>query len=149
MKKILILIRHAQAAFNTVCDAERSLTPQGKHQAARTGQLLQQAQLTPELILSSPLLRAKQSAEQIATAWKMPVQTTCQLDGRLSARGLLEFALDYLNQYNCILLVGHNPNISLAAGLLNEQYVSFHPANAMAFDVTNLAKPQLIFQELS
>ena len=142
-------MRHAQAGFSAATDAKRALTAEGEKQALHTGQVLKQAGLLPQLILSSPLLRAQQSAQLAAQAWGLTPQPENALDGRLSAAGLVELAQEYLAEYDCVLLVGHNPNISLAAGILTGTYVSFHPANAMAFDVSDWSHPQLIFQELS
>ena len=142
-------MRHGQADFNASCDSERALTARGTEQTTRAGQQLKQAGLTPDLILCSPLLRARQSAEQAASAWGLTPQPEPALDGRLSAAGLLEMTREYIAHYDCLLLVGHNPNISLAAGLLSGKYISFRPGDAMAFDVTDFDKPQLVFQELS
>ncbi len=149
MKKTLILMRHGQAGFAATSDAQRPLTSEGEEQARRTGQMLKQAGFTPQLILCSPLLRAQQSAQLAASAWEIAPQTEGSLDGRLSAAGLVDLAQEYLAEYDCILLVGHNPNVSLAAGLLNGQYVSFRPGNAMVFDVTDFNKPIVIFKEIT
>ena len=149
MKKILIIMRHAQAEFSAQSDTQRTLTVAGEQQATRTGLLLKQAGFTPQLILCSPLLRARKSAQLAAQAWDMTPQDDFSLDGRLSAAGLLEMAQDYLSQYDCVMLVGHNPNVSLAAGLLTEKYISFRPADAAVFDVTDFHQPKCLFQEIS
>ena len=99
--------------------------------------------------MCSPLLRARQSAQLAGQAWKISPTDAPELDGRLSAAGLLDFAHKLLVQYDSVLLVGHNPNISLAAGILNGNYISFRPADCAVFDATNFEKPKLLFQELS
>ena len=149
MKKILIIMRHGQAGFSAQADAQRTLTADGEKQAARTGRLLKQAGFTPQLILCSPLLRARQSAQLAAQAWQMTPQDETALDGRLSAAGLLEMAQDYLTQYDSVMLVGHNPNVSLAAGILSGTYLSFRPADAAVFDVTDFSQPKCLFKEIS
>ena len=142
-------MRHGQADFSAATDGQRALTVFGQEQTLQTGLTLQQQGFVPQLILCSPLLRARQSAQSAGAAWGLAPTDAPQLDGRLSAAGLLEFAQEQFTQYNCLMLVGHNPNISLAAGMLSGHYMSFRPADCAVFDVTDFNKPTLLFQELS
>ncbi len=147
--KTLILMRHGQAEFCDGTDAQRALTGAGQEQTQQTGIALKQAGFIPQLILCSPLLRAHQSAILAGQAWAQTPLDIPELDGRLSAAGLLDFARAQLAQQDCIMLVGHNPNISLVAAMLSGKYISFRPADCAAFDVTDFKKPTLLFQELS
>lgn len=147
--KTLILMRHGQAGFSVTIDGQRPLTPVGEQQTAQAGLHLKQAGFTPQVIFCSPLLRARQSAQLAGQAWKINPVNASELDGRLSAAGLVEFARELTAQYDSVMLVGHNPNISLAAGVLSENYISFRPADCAAFDVTDFDNPKLLFQELS
>ncbi len=147
--KTLILMRHGQADFATWTDKERALTPIGKEQTAQTGLLLKQNQFTPQIILCSPLLRARQSAQQAAAAWGLKTQDASELDGRLSADGLIRFSQEQFTKYDSIMLVGHNPTISLAATVLSGTFISFRPANCAVFDVSDWQKPILLFKEVS
>lgn len=147
--KILILMRHGQAGFATVSDGQRALTTIGEQQARQTGLSLKKAGFTPQLILCSPLLRARQSAALAAAVWGLSPVNASELDGRLSAAGLLEFAREELERTDALMLVGHNPNVSLAAGVLGGNYVSFRPGDCMVFDVTDFENPTLLFEELS
>lgn len=142
-------MRHGQADFSSITDRERALTLAGQQQSRQAGICLSKAGLAPQIILCSPLLRARQSAQLAGQAWQLTPTDACQLDGRLSAAGLLEFAQEQLQNHDSVMLVGHNPNISLAAGLLSGDYISFRPADCMAFDVTSFDTPKMLFQELS
>jgi len=147
--KTLILMRHAQASFSAEIDGERALTPTGKEQAEHTGLILKQAGFTPQIVLCSPLLRARQSAQLAAHAWNLSPLDARELDGRLSAAGLVDFALAQLKKQDAVMLVGHNPNVSLAAGILSGSFISFRPGDAMVFDLTHPDEPKRLFQELS
>ena len=61
----LILVRHAKAAPGDPDDV-RPLTPDGRERARELAELL--APRHPDAVLSSPLLRARETAEPIAEA---------------------------------------------------------------------------------
>lgn len=147
--KTLILMRHAQAGFSTETDGQRALTPTGKEQALQTGLSLKKAGFTPQVILCSPLLRARQSAQLAGSVWDLSPLDAPELDGRLSAAGLLEFASEQLQKYDHVMLVGHNPNVSIAAATLSGRFISFRPADVAGFDFTNPKNPKKIFEEIS
>ena len=147
--KTLILMRHGQAGFAALTDGQRALTAAGEEQALQTGLTLKKAGFVPQVILCSPLLRARQSAQLAGQAWQLSPVNAAELDGRLSAAGLLDFARKLSAQYDSLMLVGHNPNISLAAGILNDNYIAFRPADCAVFDITDFDNPKLLFQELS
>ena len=142
-------MRHGQAEFYADTDRQRALTSAGKQQTQQTGMKLKQTGFAPQVILCSPLLRAQQSAQLAGQAWGLFPVNASELDGRLSAAGLLDFARKLFAQYNSVMLVGHNPNISLAAGILSGNYISFRPADCAVFDVTDFDAPKKLFQELS
>lgn len=146
--KLLFLMRHGQADFSALSDAQRALTPVGKEQATQTAQALQKSGYFVDLLLCSPLLRAQQSAQCIEERLHIKPQVENALDGRLSAQGLLDLSYELLEQYDHVMLVGHNPNISLAAGLLSGNYLSFRPGQCAGFDLTDSTRPKMIFQEI-
>ena len=146
--KTLILMRHGQADWNADSDGQRSLTELGQEQAAHTGRALLQAGFVPQQIFCSPLLRARQSAEIAGEILGISPIETPLLDGRLSAAGLVELAHEKLLEQDGVMFVGHNPNVSLAAGLLGNNYMSFRPGDCAAFDVTDFDQPKLLFREI-
>src|SRR5881394_472535 len=60
----LVLIRHAEAAPGDP-DELRALTPEGHEQARRLGERLRAGGIVPDVVLSSPLLRARQTAAEL------------------------------------------------------------------------------------
>lgn len=142
--KTLILMRHGQAELYAQTDGERALTAAGRQKAAQTALTLQKAALRPDLLLASPLKRAQETAQIAGEVLNVPVITAPELDGRLSAQGLLEFARAQFARADRVMLVGHNPNVSLAAGVLYGDYFPFSAGAYAAFDWTEEKSPKLI-----
>jgi phosphohistidine phosphatase len=117
----LVIIRHAIAVARgtpDIPDDERPLTQKGKRRFKEVARGLAQICGCPDVILTSPLPRAADTAEIAAKAW-----------GRLSptsepvlARGSPDEILNVLSQYASdqrIAIVGHEPMLSaLLARLL-------------------------------
>lgn len=59
----LLIIRHAKAEGFAMDDSSRNLTEKGRCQAKKVGEFLKTHNLLPDVVLSSPYLRAKQTAE--------------------------------------------------------------------------------------
>jgi phosphohistidine phosphatase len=119
----LYLIRHGLAADRGdeyPDDAKRPLTSEGVSRLRREARGLQALGVTFDQILTSPLVRAKQTAEVFAQAQddKVPI---AQIDA-LAPGGTPAQVVQALAEYarrKAIALVGHEPNMSeLAAKLL-------------------------------
>lgn len=90
MASELVLVRHGVTEWNTrrVLQGHRDvpLSAEGHRQAELLAQVLK-SQPPPDVLFSSDLLRARQTAEYLATAWKMELQLT----PALRERGFGEF----------------------------------------------------------
>lgn len=109
----LHLLRHAHAGDSAEWsgpDAARPLSGKGRRQAERLGAFLASVGFRPDAIVTSPKLRAAQTADVVATALGLTVQT----DNRLAIGfGLAELRalLDELDAARPVL-VGHDPDFS-------------------------------------
>src|SRR5437588_10240100 len=63
---LLYLLRHADPVSHADSDAARTLSEKGVEQAKRVGRFCQRHQIAPDVILSSPLRRAEQTARLAA-----------------------------------------------------------------------------------
>ncbi len=101
-------------------DSERQLTPKGKRQIRQTASAMKKMGLRFDLILSSPYLRAKQTAEIVAESLKLKRQLT--FSNALAPDGSPEKLLGQLNESKSVpenvLLVGHEPYLSCLISLL-------------------------------
>jgi phosphohistidine phosphatase len=111
----VFLIRHAEAvaASSELRDGHRHLTEHGRMQARALGDRLRWHDCEPTWIWTSPLVRAVQTAELVATMLHAPcpIETMVALspDG---AVGDVLAALAALPTDSIVMLVGHMPTIT-------------------------------------
>ena len=120
MKKLYI-IRHAKSDWTdiTLDDFHRSLSNRGIKNATFMGKLLNQKNIKPDLIISSPALRAYSTAELIAKEIEYDkVITANQFIYDASVDTLQEIITYISDDKDVVFLVGHNPSISSLAYLL-------------------------------
>jgi len=111
-------LRHAEAEDGTGDDFGRRLTPKGREQAARVGAFLQGRGLVPDQILTSPLVRAEQTARIVAGATGCPLAEVGWLaSGMRPGAGLK--GLEEFSEIPFLVVVGHEPDFShLIAALI-------------------------------
>jgi phosphohistidine phosphatase len=109
----LFLVRHAKAAPGSP-DELRSLTPDGREQARELGERL--AAERPAVVLSSPFLRARETADAIARAAGSQLRVDDRLAPGATAAGLLE-ALE--GAHGTVVAVGHQPDCGEMAAALS------------------------------
>jgi phosphohistidine phosphatase len=103
---VLWLLRHADAA-DGVPDDQRPLTELGVRQARAAGVALERLGTTLEVCLSSPKLRATQTAELACEPLGLPVT----VDSRLSGEPF--DVADLTAGFEDAMLVGHDPSFTL------------------------------------
>lgn len=109
----LYLLRHASASDVAPSDAARELTREGRDEARVAGAALAELGVKPSHILSSPLVRARQTAEIAAEAMKFPddVEPLDELANGASTPSLLKALRSYASAGE-VLLVGHMPSLA-------------------------------------
>jgi len=105
---------------NVKDDSERSLTPKGKRQLQQTAAAMRKMGLRFDLILSSPYLRAKQTAEIIAKSLKLKkrLKFSDALAPDGSPENLIRQLIESKPAPGKVLLVGHEPYSSRLISLL-------------------------------
>ena len=111
----LYLMRHADAGIprdNPLLDAKRGLIKDGKEQCMLMARVLSALKAPIDVIVSSPLKRALQTAQFVGTELgyesKVLIDPSLGLDGNYTAFQAL--VAKYANREG-VLVVGHNPNI--------------------------------------
>jgi phosphohistidine phosphatase len=113
----LYLLRHGDALSHARDDASRPLSPLGEHQAAVAGRTMSRLGLRPQLVLSSPLARARQTASIVMEALGIDgLQVTEYLAPTTDPRQLLEELNGRARP--SVLCVGHLPSLQIAASLI-------------------------------
>jgi phosphohistidine phosphatase len=107
------LLRHAHAgdAFHWIGDDDlRPLTKKGRRQSELLGAFLEQHGVRPDVILTSPKVRAQQTAEIVASALGMTVKADPRLAEGFGKREL--WALLDETGAREPMFVGHDPDLS-------------------------------------
>ncbi len=127
----LYLLRHGLAVEPGTAgfarDADRPLTPEGERKLDKIAKAIEAMELSFDLVLSSPYVRARQTAEIVARALK--VQKRLEFSDSLTPAGspkkLIEF-LDHLRPApEKVLLVGHEPYLGELISLLVTGHAGF------------------------
>jgi phosphohistidine phosphatase len=115
----LILVRHAKAGPGHP-DSSRSLTPEGRAAAAALAEELRP--LRPDAVISSPLLRARETAAPIAEVAGVEVE----MDERLSpGASLADVRAVVAGRGGTVVTVGHEPDCGEIVFDLTGDYVRF------------------------
>ena len=120
MKKLFI-IRHAKSDWDdsNLDDFDRPLNKRGEKNAPFMGQLLTNKNIKPDLIISSPALRAITTAQLIAKEVNYEKTITPNQYIYEAYVTSLQEIIEYIHDSNdTVFLVGHNPGVSALAYML-------------------------------
>jgi phosphohistidine phosphatase len=118
----LYIVRHAIAAPHGtpgIPDDERPLTEEGINKMCQVAAGLRSLEYIPELILSSPLPRAKQTAEILLEAFgqkRSGLEILPALAPSGSLRELYQALASFEKKHKSLMLVGHQPSLGEIAG---------------------------------
>ena len=118
---IIHVVRHAEAIDRSsdLPDDHRYLTPRGRKRFRKIAKVMRKGGITPDLILTSPLVRAVQTADILAEAlrYRGELQVAQQLAPGFRPQALDEL-LEQFPQVAEIALVGHEPDLGALAQAL-------------------------------
>ncbi|MFE9694134.1 SixA phosphatase family protein [Micromonospora sp. NPDC005806] len=132
-ERTLVLLRHAKAEQSQDApDADRSLSARGQADAAAAGAWLARHALLPDVVLSSTARRTRQtwhgvemgmtgSPPEGGPAGSSPVVRYEPTAYEAQPEQLLELVRAVPSDAGTVLLVAHNPGISLLSALLDPQ----------------------------
>ena len=134
MPKTLLLMRHAKSSHQEagLADFDRPLNSRGIRDAPRMAEWLVEQNLTPDLLISSPAIRARMTAERVHE----------KLEGQSEVRYFDDLYLgsprDYLRRLSAlpvrlkrILMIGHNPGLEQLIEVLTDCFETM-PTAAIA-----------------
>lgn len=141
------LLRHGIAAplaqENDFRDEKRRLTPEGELKLRRAAQGLKLLQVSFDLIISSPLIRAKETAEIVAEVLKF--KPAIEIWDELEPEGTAESVCLRLRAHlekGSLLLVGHQPSIGTLASYLltgdSSRSLPFKKGSIFSLEMTEL-----------
>ena len=123
--KTLFLIRHVKSSRDdpALADKDRPLNDRGKRDAPKMGALLAKRRVKPNLILSSSAVRALDTAEIIAEKLDYK-RKNIRVEDRLyavEADKLLDVIRRLGDELDCVMLIGHNPELTELAHRLSSK----------------------------
>lgn len=115
MPRELLLLRHAKSDWNSGAgsDFERPLAKRGKRDVPRIGAWLYREGLIPDLVISSPAERARQTATKVCKSLDLK-KKLIHWDSQLyeaDASDLLSVLARCPKAVSTVLLIGHNPGL--------------------------------------
>lgn len=141
----LLLLRHADATTLASADKDRDLSEKGREQARRVGRFCRKHHLLPEIIITSPFLRAAETARLVAEELDCNTAIEAFLTSGMTPSAAMEGLRAFL-KFESVMAVGHEPDFSaLAAALLGMPEPGefhFRKATLVGIDVDKLRPAQ-------
>ena len=117
--KALYLLRHAKSSWEdaSLSDLERPLNERGRRTAPFMGELMKERGLLPDTIVSSPAVRAEETAQAVKEAAGLQCEIVWEPDIYEAGPNDLHKIIAGLNdKFSSAMLVGHNPGME---GIVN------------------------------
>jgi phosphohistidine phosphatase len=129
--KTLYLARHAKSSWKhpELSDIERPLNKRGKRDAPYIGNLLKEKGVKPDIVISSPALRAKKTALAIAEKIDYP-KSKILIDENIyesSSTELIHIIKGFGDKYNSVMMFGHNPGFTMVNNYLTNSFIDNIP----------------------
>jgi len=133
--KTLLLMRHAKSSWkdSEIPDFDRPLNKRGEKDAPRMGKVLKKERLRPDLILSSPAVRAKETTKAVVEKLEYDEHVE-YLDSLYlgEPENYFQALLDLSDEVDRVLMVGHNPGLETVLQILSGKVESL-PTGAIAY----------------
>jgi len=132
--KILLLLRHAKSSWKNpgLADINRPLNKRGKRDAPRMGMLLREQDLVPDIILSSPAIRTRKTAQAVS------IESGYEYDIEIhdefypgNPYSFIETLTAMPDQIKKALIVAHNPGLEEFLDVLTGESARM-PTSALA-----------------
>lgn len=134
MTKTLLIMRHGKSSWKdkSLPDIKRPLKKRGEEDSEVIGKILKHKKLLPNVILTSPAKRARQTAEIVAKEAGIPKRVKL-VDTLYMAevQDIFNVLRDLEGNPNRVMIVGHNPGLEAVLQMLNGCAESL-PTGAMA-----------------
>jgi len=140
MTKTLLILRHAKSSWKDekLKDIDRPLKRRGEEDAVVIGKVLTVAELVPQVILSSPAKRAKQTAELVVSEAKFKGELrfvdAFYMGEPENYIGELKELPDEIER---VMIIGHNPGLEALLQLLDGKVNSL-PTGSLAYLVLDI-----------
>lgn len=133
--KVLYVVRHAKSSWDdpSLNDFDRPLSDRGLRDAPHIGKHLHSRNISPDLIITSPALRALRTCELLAAELHYPVERILKSADLYHADedDLLDIVRGIKEGYHSVLLVAHNPGLTAFVNLLLNENIHNVPTSGL------------------
>ena len=145
--KTLLLMRHAKSSWKNkdLPDFERPLTHRGEKDAPEMGKLLKKKNLVPSVIIASPAVRARMTAEAVKkkSGYENEIVYLDQLY-QAEVPAIIAALKGQPDDMETVMLIGHNPGLESVLQILTGKIESLPTAS-----IVNIALPIEHWSEIS
>ena len=142
--KTLILVRHAKSSWEKpeMTDFDRPLNERGLRDAPYMAKLLKDKGIFPDLIISSPAIRALTTARIFAKELKYSLRSirTNEIIYTTGPKEILNMLSQIDDSKNCAMIFGHNPDLTALANYLSDEDVEILKSATVAYKAEFIKK---------
>ena len=129
--KTLFIVRHAKSSWKypELDDFERPLNKRGKKDVPVMGRFLKAKNINPDLIISSPAVRAASTARVLAEILSYPLSRII-FDNQIyeaDSESLFNIVSGLNENVKNVILIGHNPSLTSFANTIADHFVGNIP----------------------
>lgn len=133
--KTLYIVRHAKSSWDDpqLRDVDRPLIEKGIKKTGRVSDFLMPKGLKVDLIISSPAVRARETAKLYAPTFAYDPDKII-IDPKIyehSANSLMEILFELDNTIRSVMLVGHNPGFTDFANRFLDSTIDWLPTSGI------------------
>lgn len=146
----LYLWRHGDAEDFSSSDAERKLTEEGRDKVTSVAKALVEMEFdAPAIMLTSPLVRAQETAEIIRSVFAKTASLgiSPQLEPSADITHTMSVVFQLAQQFESIMLVGHEPHLSTFGGALLtgtlRPVIEMKKSSVALFELTDINPPRM------
>ena len=133
--KSLYLVRHAKSDWSTPGqkDEDRGLMGKGIKKTMLIIEYLKQKSVLPDLIVTSPALRAESTAKLIADGLGYPEEKIEKekIIYRGDSDDILDFIFETSDSFNSLMVIGHNPTFTNLANRFLDEILEWMPTTGV------------------
>lgn len=145
--KTIYIVRHAKSSWDKIDlpDEKRPLMEKGKKRTKKAIRYLEEKLTTVNYIISSPAVRAYETAKILALGLKYPLEDI-KIDPQLyhaDGDSIFDQICDLPDRFNSVMIVGHNPSLTDLANRLLITPIENLPTSgivSISFDADNWKK---------
>ncbi len=135
LMKTLYIVRHAKSSWEhpELMDAERPLLEKGIKKTLRVTDFLRGKKLSVDIIISSPAVRAYETAKLYSPIFTYDPENVIINDKIYghNTDSLFEILFELDNNFNSVMMVGHNPTFTDFANHFLDKQIDWLPTSGV------------------